>query len=383
MKKTILVLSGKYAAESNNRYLTNDLVDGLLRDYRVISLAYSSKNEIKVSEDGNKIELLVKLRSGPKYIKYLLIWFRLLFLAMYAVIKFEINYIISFAPLSVIWPALAVFAFSSAEKKLCIVFDIFPVHQIKIGLIPSQLSKILIWFEGFWVSQFTTVSGMTGKNVEFIKRIYFADSPSPNSVILPPWGSVPNINEELSIECIRRVVEDKKIRFVFGGQIGKGRSLESCIKLIEAMANRGYSVTFDVYADPNGRAYLNRIVSDTICIQVLDYLPREEYLRQLSSYDFGMVATDPRVDMPSFPSKIIDYISCGLRCVCMLEENTDIKTIFPFDKLLFLCDFDFDKISIENLEKFITSADYYGELGQGVDVLSTRNALGKVLSCLK
>jgi len=69
--------------------------------------------------------------------------------------------------------------------------------------------------------------------------------------------------------------------------------------------------------------------------------------------------------------------------VCMLEENTDIKTIFPFDKLLFLCDFDFDKISIENLEKFITSADYYGELGQGVDVLSTRNALGKVLSCLK
>src|SRR5690606_15720497 len=55
----------------------------------------------------------------------------------------------------------------------------------------------------------------------------------------------------------------------------------------------------------------------------LPRVPRNEYLKVLSACDIALVCTVRNVDIPSFPSKTIDYLRVGLPIVAAVEATTD------------------------------------------------------------
>ena len=56
---------------------------------------------------------------------------------------------------------------------------------------------------------------------------------------------------------------------------------------------------------------------------VLPAMPREAYLRLIAACDVGLVLTVPNVDVPSFPSKTLDYCCVGIPVAAAVENTTD------------------------------------------------------------
>ncbi|MCX8971764.1 hypothetical protein NLN91_22100, partial [Citrobacter portucalensis] len=61
-------------------------------------------------------------------------------------------------------------------------------------------------------------------------------------------------------------------------------------------------------------------------VLLYDYVPRDEYLALVSACQLGIVATVDNVDVPTFPSKTIDYFRCSIPVISLVEESTDYGT---------------------------------------------------------
>jgi hypothetical protein len=79
----------------------------------------------------------------------------------------------------------------------------------------------------------------------------------------------------------------------------------------------------------------------------------------LSYYDVGVIITDPRVKLPTFPSKIIDYINCGIPSLCLIEKYSDIQGVISDSKFLHVNHFDFNDNSIVDIKNFLIESKNY------------------------
>ncbi|MNV12897.1 putative glycosyl transferase [compost metagenome] len=111
---------------------------------------------------------------------------------------------------------------------------------------------------------------------------------------------------------------------VFGGQLVHGRGLEDLIGAAKLSQQRGSPVTFLVI----GSGSLESLVEASIeqCCGNLIWIPRiprDEYVGLIKSCDLALVCTVRDVDVPSFPSKTIDYLRVGLPIIASVESSTD------------------------------------------------------------
>jgi glycosyltransferase involved in cell wall biosynthesis len=81
-------------------------------------------------------------------------------------------------------------------------------------------------------------------------------------------------------------------------------------------------------------------------------MPRSEYLNLLlNTADIGFVSTNKSVNSPSFPSKSLDYMMCGLPMIAAVEEVTDFGSIVEANKLGLACKAnDIDSMSLAILK---------------------------------
>ena len=105
----------------------------------------------------------------------------------------------------------------------------------------------------------------------------------------------------------------------------------------------------------------------------------------LSGYDVGIVVTDRRVTLPTFPSKILDYIQAGLASYCLVENETDLSGIAQNSNLIHLNYFDFTdqelKRSIHFIQnlKMLDPGVVYAEIENLKEYFSVKNAVNRVL----
>jgi len=351
----VLVVSSKYMSDNRSPYLTNNLARALARNNcKVLAVGYGDRSINRISADGLLKEVIIKINRAPKYIKYILAWPQIYF-ALKRIVRnnLDITRIIYFAPLIVLWPAILAIRSVRCQTRICIIFDIFPDHQIQIGSLPRSLSPILRAVESLLLLYFSEITGMSPANVNAIKRVYGRSVLKKRFKVLPPWG----VKEVIKRNDFNRFIqsESHQIDFVFGGQICRGRDFGKAIYFLNLLRARGLKLKLTTFTDEISAISVSDYLESNPWIEIRKLLPRSEYLTALTKFDFGLIMTDPKVNLPTFPSKIVDYISARLRCVCLLESASDLDVLLPFRNIIHVNRFSFNEASLRAVEAFINN----------------------------
>lgn len=342
----IIVFCKKYNQNPQDKYLTNELVEGLIQQGNKVTVM--ALGDIEFHEKSNTIrEYLYPIKGKGMFSKYLIAWPKATLRLFIMILKGEkFDKLIAFAPLSVIFPLIFFSKFLNVKKRICVVFDIFPIHQYQIGRFGQQATAVFKKIERNLLNSFDIVTGMTKENKKQIAN-YYQLKKNVQVKVLPLWGFRP-------LKTYNNKTHRKSINMIFGGQIVPGRSVDKLIKLIELLRRKNVPVTLTLFSKGEGFEKLKdeyKIFSDFIIFK--DRIPREEYINVLATYDIGAIVTDPRVSMPTFPSKIIDYFNAGLPCFCMIEQKSDIGEVINNKELLLVNHFDFSDLKINEAINFI------------------------------
>ncbi|WP_132063598.1 glycosyltransferase family protein [Dietzia maris] len=114
-------------------------------------------------------------------------------------------------------------------------------------------------------------------------------------------------------QCRAAPTHDDEIVIAFAGQINSLRGIEYAVELIrERIPN--CSIKIDVFSKDKLPASLGEATKHegNLAIRRLGFVEPSEIGAVLSTYDFGLVSLDPSFALPSFPSKILTYLSAGI-----------------------------------------------------------------------
>lgn len=359
--KSALVFTPKYSQDKNNGWLSDELIAQLELDgYEVTVFAIG---DIELCEPDpfaeSRTQYLFPTNKLSKYKKYLVLWPRMLKLLKTDLRKGKgYDLMISLAPLSIISPLIWMATGSKKiTKKICILFDFFPIHQVQINLISSKFEPLFKKIESTLLNRFDIVTGMTPKNVEMIGSYYGLNQNKTAIKTLPLWGV------KLQELKLRTKVLKSDIKMVFGGQIVPGRAIDKLIEMVLKIRTFGVPLTLTLFSTGRGFEELSRTFADLKdFILFKQRLPRNQYVEELTKYDIGAIVTDPRVTMPTFPSKIIDYMNCGIPCFCMIEKNSDIEEVIGNKAFLHVNHFDSSDEAVEKAIAFLSQIqtdDFY------------------------
>lgn len=216
--------------------------------------------------------------------------------------------------------------FPHARSYLYIV-DFFPFHQRAIGLIPGGvIFSVAKWAEGRLIRMFDIIGCMSPKNVEYLKRNYQLRSDQlveilPLSTAITPPANV----DKKAVRALYELPRDKVIA-IFGGQITEGRGIEQILETA-AMARHTAPELHFVLA---GQGRLVHLVEEYIRqggrnLTLIPNLARGAYIELASACDIGLVVTVPISDIPTFPSKTLDYLQASLPVIAAVETGTDFR----------------------------------------------------------
>jgi glycosyltransferase involved in cell wall biosynthesis len=345
MKKALIICS-KYAAKSEDSYLTNDLVNEFVRQgYNVVVVGYGEDS--KKTRNQFIEENIIAVNSKRKYIKYILLWPNLLsILFHYLIQNNSFDCVVAFAPLSVMWPASTLMPLFKSKNKAVIIFDIYPVHQVQINCISLRVEKILYAIEMMLLKPYNSILAMGEKNSEFIKKYY--NVIDKKIKIFRLWG-----NKNTLENIINKPKEPIKI--VFGGQIIPGRRLDKLIDFLFLIRGRSIDIELDIYSQGTAYDLLKDRYTHLKWISFNGQINRKDYFEKLLTYHIGAVVTDENVNLPTFPSKIIDYVAAGLYLVCLVENESELYGVIDDNPRVYINSFDFSDKEINRAVYFFQS----------------------------
>ncbi|GGD75379.1 hypothetical protein GCM10007269_18030 [Microbacterium murale] len=134
---------------------------------------------------------------------------------------------------------------------------------------------------------------------------------------MPPWAS--------SKQLTTRPLPGPPLRVIFGGQIAKGRGIDTLVDAALLLQSQSSSVQILVAGEgPERRVLEERAAGLGLSnIEFLGALPREEYRDLARSAHVGLAITVPGISPPSFPSKIVEYCSLGIPVLVCVEASSD------------------------------------------------------------
>jgi len=214
-----------------------------------------------------------------------------------------------------------------AARSYLYIVDFFPFHQRAIGLVPTgPIFRLALAQESDLIGRFDVIGCMSPRNVDYL-RTHYALEPGQRVEILPLSTG---IRRECAIdrEAIRasHAIPSNKVVAIFGGQITEGRGIE---EIVEA-ARRAASTAPDLHFVLAGNGRLVHLAEAYVAtgatnLTLIAGLGRDAYIDLASACDIGLVATVPIADIPTFPSKTLDYLQAGLPVVAAVEPDTDFR----------------------------------------------------------
>lgn len=335
---TVLLVFSKFGDSADTRYLSNDLADAFAdRGFRVrvIHLPWDSPGDrtTRFYVQDNGVEVLV---SPPLFLNWLgrlgalcAKWGGSSFVAARRgrrqFGKFPGEIVIGMSPI-----ALGAFVWRWALRSASVgsyayLVDFFPFHHRAIGVMPGGLIfKVAQWMESALLRRFSVVGCMSPRGLEYLARNYALRSDQATGIV-SLWGPQ-SLALDASPHAVRTSYDlptDRPIA-VFGGQITHGRGIEDVLASAE-LARKAQSDLVFLFI---GRGPLAPLVQQAIDtgssnVRLTGELGRDEYLALVAACDVGLVATVANVDVPTFPSKTIDYLRAGLPVAASVEASTD------------------------------------------------------------
>ncbi len=334
----ILMLCTKFSLSEDDPWLTNELAESLQEsghEVTVVCLDWSASpgsanTEFRTSKGVNVISMSpISVRSRIAFVSRALKWTLSSFSA-YRAIRRSLQYkdfelVIGFSPaVTMALPILKMTSRTQARSFL-VQWDFFPYHHHQIGLLTSKATFFFAKkVEEFLIRRFDVIGCMSPANVNYLRTRYRLRE-SQDVCMLPIWGKG-NPLPEGDRDAIRCRYGLPKMRplVVFGGQLVRGRGLEDLLAAASLAEKQQSPIAFLII----GSGPLESLVTTYIKqghenVTWISRVPRQEYLNLIKSCDIALVCTVRDVDVPSFPSKTIDYLRAGLPIVASVEKTTD------------------------------------------------------------
>lgn len=329
----ILMLVTKFDPSGKRPYLTDELCEALVADGHsvdVLFLDWNREVECPETTQNSRLRVHVIPPAGSKnsVVSKVIQWtFSSFRVAKFYREKFPCNshdILISFSP-SIVFSA-ALFQLRPRIKfKILVQWDFFPFHQAQIGVVPFRW---LVWLgtviETSLLNTFNYIGCMSPRNVAYLQQRYKL-LPDVRAGVLPIWAKVrPKPLIEKSVIRARYGMPENAFIAVFGGQIAAGRGIEDLVETARLAQEKSLPICIVVLGSGPKTAWLTAASKGLPRhLLVLPPLPREHYLELIASCNVGLVLTVPNVDVPSFPSKTLDYCCVALPIAAAVEKTTD------------------------------------------------------------
>lgn len=210
-------------------------------------------------------------------------------------------------------------------RSFLIQWDFFPFHHQQIGLIASRIafhaSRII---ETALIRRFDTIGCMSPANVDYL-RAHYSLRPSQRVCVLPIWAKGTSL-APVDCNAIRLKYKLPSLLpiVVFGGQLAPGRGLEDLLETAELAGRLGSTLSFLIMGNGPLEACVTAYIRNGHDnLRWFPRVPRAEYLDVIRACDIALVSTARNVDVPTFPSKTLDYLRAGLPIVASVEKSTD------------------------------------------------------------
>ena len=198
-----------------------------------------------------------------------------------------------------------------------VYWDFFPIHQYEIGRMRIRaLRPIAKWAERTAMKRTDRIAVMSPANKCFLEE-YFPGLTAEVDII-PPWSSPSKVVSNPA------KWEDNELIAVFGGQLAKGRGLETLIAAAAILeAGHEYGIRFMIAGSGSEEKRLRSLAAGLCTVQFLGQLDRDDYRGMLATAHLGIAITVPGVSPPTFPSKIGEYSGAELPILVAVEQSSD------------------------------------------------------------
>jgi glycosyltransferase involved in cell wall biosynthesis len=344
----IAVLVSKFDPTRKNPWLTDELCDAFVANGHSVDVFFLDwyrefAHGTVTTRDNTRIHIIAPFGNKSGLISKVLHWTLSSFgVYRYYLAHFKSGYhdmLISFSPSIVFgFPLLALR--SAFRYRVLVQWDFFPYHQAQIGLIPFKwMTRLGAIWESKLLSTFTFIGCMSPKNVEYLRKMYRLP-PQVHVGVVPLWAKIrdkPNaqkisLRQEFGLPLHTPIA-------VFGGQLAPGRGIEDVYLAAKYAAETDAQIHFLFIGKGPKLQWLKEMsLHSNAKFTVLPHVSRDRYLELISCCDAGIVATVRDVDVPTFPSKILDYCCVGLPIISSVEKSTDFGEIVAAAGIGFTCE---------------------------------------------
>ncbi|MCR4655887.1 MAG: glycosyltransferase family 4 protein [Lachnospiraceae bacterium] len=217
-------------------------------------------------------------------------------------------------------------------KTFLMLKDIFPQNAVDIGLF-KEGSFIHCYFRAKEKMLYTIsdrIGCMSEGNVEYIK----AHEPwidESRLLVFPNTIAVPSDPPVLSSETSPKEGE-KKIRFVFGGNLGKPQAIDWLIKAIsDKKLLKRKDIEFHIIGQGSEKETVKKASERSGNLFYTEQLSPSEYDKLMSEMDVGIISLDHRFTIPNYPSRILSYMKAAKPVLACTDETTDIRKLVETD----------------------------------------------------
>lgn len=222
--------------------------------------------------------------------------------------------------------------------------DIFPQNSVDLGLLSENGLKGLL-FRKFKQTERSLynlsdiIGCMSQANVDYIvnSNPFLQDKiveVCPNCIDCGRLDLQLN-NQSPAIIKNKYSLPNKKL-IVYGGNLGKPQDIDFVIKCIDSL-KKDERFHFLVIGDGTEYNKINNYSQKANNLTVIKRLKRDEYCALLEASDIALIFLDHRFTIPNFPSRLLDYMKCGLPIVACTDEVTDIGKVITDNNFGYWC----------------------------------------------
>lgn len=331
--RRILLLTTAYGVGGRQAPLSNELVDELARSGSSVTVVAIDWNATPgasprhyLEDSGAQVVLLApsSVRAFGRAVALATKWIGSSFVARREVARAlpdaSYDLMLAFSP-AVAMAAVIRWAIPRSRHNILYITDFFPNHHVGLGLIPRPLAGVARALESGLIRLFDTVACMSPRGVRYLRENYRLDEGQATTT-LTIWGdATPAPVARSAMRERYGLPEDAKI-VLFGGQITEGRGIETILQVAAQSDDPNLIFLFLGSGSLEGLVKAAAARADAN-VRHLAAIPRDDYLTLASACDIGLVATVADVDVPTFPSKTVDYLRAGLPIVAAVERTTD------------------------------------------------------------
>lgn len=339
--KNVVLVSTKYPKGAGNAWLTNELAEyTVTRDHAVSVVSLSWEYDEGESEQytANGVNVWRVRMPSFFYRKNIFCAFLKIFLfSLFARIKTanvvrSADVLIATTPCVATWAFLTGHGFKVGAKRFLILWDFFPYYMKGLWGKKNIFFSFFLWFENHIYKKFDYIGCMTKGNKAFLLEKYEGIDPQ-RVVSLPLWTrQVPRPELEKQKARAKLGIPQDAFVAIYGGAMSVVQGLDCIIEL--ANRCRGDSdILFLMVGRGSEREKLQQRAAllGLDNIRFVEFVPRDEYESYVCASDLGLISLSPDHQVPSFPSKSIDYLKVGLPILASLDTCTDFGSVLMED----------------------------------------------------